>query len=154
MMITNRTLPCSMKAVVLEAPRKMTYRDIPIWPVESYGDPDMVLVKVAACGVCGSDFRYFAGENPWAMHTLGRHMDNPPNIVLGHEFAGQVEAVVDKKNVHLLGKRVAPICSKVCGMCSVCPSFHDHFSDNDPIREESFNGDKSSRLDEDLGRVE
>jgi len=120
MMITSEKIPETMQAVVLEGPRKLTYREIPVWPIESYGDPDMVLVKVAACGVCGSDLRYYAGENPWAQHTLGRHIDNPPNIVLGHEFAGEVVAVLSEKNAHLLGKRVAPICSKTCGVCSHC----------------------------------
>lgn len=109
-----------MQAIVLEKPNTLTCMDIPVWPVESYGDPDLVLVEVAACGVCGSDFRYYAGENPWAQHTLGRHMDNPPNIVLGHEFTGKVVAVVDEKNAHLLGKRVAPVCSKTCGECPDC----------------------------------
>jgi L-iditol 2-dehydrogenase len=121
-MITNGPVPSTMKAAVLEAPRKIALREIPVWPMEAYGDPDMVLVKVAACGVCGSDFRYYAGENPWAMHTLGRHADNPPNIVLGHELAGEVVAVLDEKNAPLLGKRVAPVCSKVCGTCSECRS--------------------------------
>jgi threonine dehydrogenase-like Zn-dependent dehydrogenase len=111
-----------MKAVVLEAPRRLALRDIPIWPIEAYGDPDMVLVKVAACGVCGSDTRYYGGENPWAMHTLGRHVDNPPGIVLGHEFAGEVVAVLDEKNARLLGRRIAPVCSKVCGTCPECVS--------------------------------
>ncbi|MCE5198695.1 MAG: alcohol dehydrogenase catalytic domain-containing protein [Armatimonadota bacterium] len=119
-MITKEQIPSTMQAVILEKPRTLTCREIPVWPVESYGDPDMVLIKVAACGVCGSDFRYYAGENPWAQHTLGRHMDNPPNIALGHEFAGEVVAVVSEKNAHLLGKRVAPICSKTCGMCPDC----------------------------------
>ncbi|MEN6520258.1 MAG: alcohol dehydrogenase catalytic domain-containing protein [Armatimonadota bacterium] len=119
-MITSNNIPSSMKAVVLEKPNTLTYREIPVWPVESYGDPDLVLVEVDSCGVCGSDFRYYAGENPWAQHTLGRHMDNPPNIVLGHEFAGKVVAVVDEKNAHLLGKRVSPVCSKTCGECSDC----------------------------------
>lgn len=119
-MITNGPIPSTMRAVVLEAPRRMVLRDIPVWPIGSYGDPDMVLVKVAACGVCGSDFRYYAGENPWSMHTLGRHVDNPPGIVLGHEFAGEVVAVLDEKNAGLLGKRVAPVCSKVCGRCPEC----------------------------------
>lgn len=91
-----------------------------MWPLESYGDPDMVLVKVEACGVCGSDFRYFAGENPWAQHTLGKFVPNPPNIVLGHEFAGTVVGVLSAHNEHLLGKQVAPICSKVCGACTEC----------------------------------
>ena len=121
-MLTNGPIPSTMKAAVLEAPRKLILHDIPVWPIEAYGDPDLVLVKVAACGVCGSDFRYYAGENPWAMHTLGRHVDNPPNIVLGHEFAGEVVAVLDEKNVGLLGRRVAPVCSKVCGTCPECRS--------------------------------
>lgn len=119
-MITKISVPPTMKAVVLESPRRMALREIPVWPIESYGDPDLVLVKVAACGVCGSDFRYFAGENPWAMHTLGRHVDNPPGIVLGHEYAGEVVAVLDEKNAGLLGRRVAPVCSKVCGTCPDC----------------------------------
>jgi threonine dehydrogenase-like Zn-dependent dehydrogenase len=121
-MITNQPLPSTMKAVVLEAPRRLVLRDIPVWPIEAYGDPDMVLVKVAACGICGSDYRYYAGENPWSMHTLGRPIDNPPGIVLGHEFAGEVVAVVDEKSAGLLGKRVAPVCSKVCGACPECLS--------------------------------
>jgi threonine dehydrogenase-like Zn-dependent dehydrogenase len=113
-----------MNAVVLESPCSIIYQKIPIWPIEDYGDPDLVLVKVAACGVCGSDFRYYAGENPWAQHTLGRHIENPPNIVLGHEFVGEVVAVLSKKNSHLLGKRVVPLCSKTCGVCSECRSGH------------------------------
>jgi threonine dehydrogenase-like Zn-dependent dehydrogenase len=116
------TVPCTMRAVVLEAPRKLSLREIPVPPIDSYGDLDMVLVKVAACGVCGSDFRYYAGENPWAQQTLGRRVDNPPNILLGHEFAGEVVAVASAKNERLLGKRVAPICSKPCGACPECRS--------------------------------
>lgn len=120
MLIKNQDIPKTIKAVVLEKPRTLTYRDIPMWPLESYNDPDLMLLKVAACGVCGSDFRYYAGENPWAQHTLGRHVDNPPNIVLGHEFTGEVVAVISEKNKHFLGKRVAPLCSKTCGTCTEC----------------------------------
>src|SRR5665647_554873 len=119
-MITKKTIPAAMTAVVLEAPRRLALREIPVWPIDSYGDPDLVLVRVEACGVCGSDFRYYAGENPWAMHTLGRHVENPPGIVLGHEYAGEVVAVADAKNEPLLGRRVAPVCSKVCGRCPDC----------------------------------
>jgi threonine dehydrogenase-like Zn-dependent dehydrogenase len=45
---------------------------------------------------------------------------NAPNIVLGHEYAGTVVAILDERNRHLLGKRVAPVCSKVCGACPDC----------------------------------
>ena len=120
------TLPETMKAVVLEGPKKLTVRSIPLWPLADYDDTDLVLVRVDACGICGSDLRYYLGENPWAQHTLGRHADNPPNIVLGHEFAGKVVAVLDAGNEHLLGKRVAPICSRVCGICRYCRTGREH----------------------------
>ena len=119
-MITSEALQRSFPAAVLEGPKTLRVQEIPAWPLASYGDPDLVLIKVAACGVCGSDFRYFLGENPWAQHTLGRFVANPPNIVLGHEYAGTVVAVLREENRRLLGKRVAPICSKVCGACEDC----------------------------------
>jgi len=119
-MITSEPIPDSFFAGVLEGPVRLRVRDIPQWNLEEFGDPDLVLIKVSACGVCGSDFRYYAGENPWAQHTLGRFMPNPPNIVLGHEYAGTVIAVQTEANRHLLGKRVAPVCSKTCGACEDC----------------------------------
>ena len=122
--------PERMEAVVLEGPGRLTVRGIPLWPLESYGDDDLVLVKVEACGVCGSDLRYYRGENPWAQHTLGRHVDNPPNIVLGHEFAGTVVAVLHERNRPLLGKRVAPLCSKTCGACRYCTSERENLCPN------------------------
>jgi len=129
-LITLEKIPPSMKAVVLEKPRTLACRQIPTWPLESYGDPDLVLVKVAACGVCGSDLRYYAGENPWAQHTLGRFIENPPNIVLGHEIAGDVVAVQDSKNARWLGKRVAVLCSKTCGVCPDCIGGRSHLCPN------------------------
>ncbi len=115
-----------MEAVVLEGPERLTLRRIPMWPLAEYGDPDLVLVRIEACGVCGSDLRYYRGENPWAQHTLGRHVANPPNIVLGHEYAGTVVAVLHTANEHLLGRRVAPICSRVCGVCRYCRTGREH----------------------------
>jgi len=119
-MFTVEPIPESFRAGVLEGPERFTVREIPQWNLADFNDPDLVLIKVAACGVCGSDFRYYAGENPWAQHTLGRFVPNPPNIVLGHEYAGTVVAVQTEANRHLLGKRVAPVCSKTCGACEDC----------------------------------
>jgi threonine dehydrogenase-like Zn-dependent dehydrogenase len=105
-----------MKAAVLVAPRRLEVRDIPRWTI----DPDMVLVRVKACGVCGSDLRYFDGENPWALHTLGRAVPNEPNIVLGHEFAGEVVEAGSSRFEHLVGKRVGALCFVTCGECAFC----------------------------------
>ena len=123
---TSGKLPEMMNAVVLERPGTLTLRKIPVWPIESYGDPDFVLIKVAACGVCGSDFRYYDGENPWAQATLGRYVENPSNIVLGHEVAGEVVAVLGSGNARLLGKRVAVLDWKSCGTCPQCRSEHSN----------------------------
>jgi hypothetical protein len=102
-MFTVEPIPESFRAGVLEGPERFTVREIPQWNLADFNDPDLVLIKVAACGVCGSDFRYYAGENPWAQHTLGRFVPNPPNIVLGHEYAGTVVAVQTEANRYLLG---------------------------------------------------
>jgi len=73
-----------VKALVLRSPEQLEIMDVPK-PKLSAGQ---VLIKVSKCGICGSDVRYFHGENPWAKQTLGRHVDNPPNIILGHERTG------------------------------------------------------------------
>ncbi|RYG31392.1 hypothetical protein EON81_22995 [bacterium] len=99
-MFAAEPLPSSMPAAVLEGPKRLTIREIPMWPLADYGDDDLVFVRVEAVGVCGSDFRYFLGENPWAQHTLGRFVPNPPNIVLGHEIAGTVVATLRDNMYH------------------------------------------------------
>ena len=106
-----------MKAVVLKSPKQLEYMDV---PRPKLAAENQVLIKVEACGICGSDLRYWAGENPWALHTLGKHVDNPPNIILGHEFAGVVEKVNSQKHEHLLGKRVGVQTFRVCGKCDFC----------------------------------
>ena len=94
-----------MKAAVLVEPRCLRVQSIP----EPVVGPGEALVEIAACGVCGSDLRYFEGENPWAKHTLGYEKPNPPNMVLGHEVAGTVA-----------GQRVALLSFRGCGRCEQC----------------------------------
>jgi threonine dehydrogenase-like Zn-dependent dehydrogenase len=128
--LPDKEIPDLMNAVVLRRPSKLEFTTIPVWPIESYEDPDLILVEVKACGVCGSDFRYFQGENPWAQHTAGKHVENPPNIVLGHEYAGEVVTILSNHNDSWLGKRVVPICSKVCGVCEMCRTGRAHLCEN------------------------
>ena len=106
-----------MKAVVLRGPRNLEYAEVPMPRMTA---KEHILVRVEACGVCGSDLRYWAGENPWAMHTIGHHVDNPPNIIMGHEYAGVVTAVNSATYEHLLGKRVGVQSYRVCGECALC----------------------------------
>jgi len=74
-------------------------------------DHDEVLIKIAACGICGSDLHMT--EDPV---TFGLK----PYDVLGHEFAGDVvrcgSAVTDLKP----GDRVAVAPMRGCGHCDSC----------------------------------
>ncbi len=65
-----------MKALVLEEYKKMAYKDV---PVPAIGDND-VLVRVRACGICGSDIHGFDG-------STGRRV---PPLIMGHEASGIV----------------------------------------------------------------
>jgi 2-desacetyl-2-hydroxyethyl bacteriochlorophyllide A dehydrogenase len=102
--------------MVLAAARDLRVEEIP----EFEPGADDVMVQSLACGVCGSDLRYYLGENPWAQHTLGRSVPNPPNIVPGHEFCGIVTEVGADVDRSWLGKRVAVMPFQVCGECAQC----------------------------------
>ena len=112
-----------MQAVVLKRPRELALMDIPR-PILT--EENHVLIEVKACGICGSDLRYWAGENPWALHTLGRHVDNPPNMVLGHEYSGVVVVVNAPHYEHLLGQRVGAQAFRTCGTCGLCTAGHEN----------------------------
>ncbi|HWR52807.1 MAG TPA: alcohol dehydrogenase catalytic domain-containing protein [Bryobacteraceae bacterium] len=108
-----------MKAVVLRKPRVLEYMEV---PAPKLTRAEEVLIEVKACGICGSDLRYWEGENPWALHTLGHHVDNPPNIIMGHEYAGVVVQVNSAGYEHLLGCPVGVQPYRVCGQCEFCRS--------------------------------
>ena len=104
----------TIRAAVLRGPFDLGLERIPRF----VPDRDQVMIEVAACGICGSDLRYYHGENPWALHTLGKSLPNPRNIVLGHEFAGRVVDAPDFPG--LAGKRVVVMSFKTCGECEQC----------------------------------
>jgi threonine dehydrogenase-like Zn-dependent dehydrogenase len=105
----------TMRAVVLRRPGELAVMDVPIPELL----PGQQLVRVSACGICGSDLRYLAGENPWARHTLGIDKPNPPDMVLGHEIGG--EATVNGARA-----RVACLAFRACGLCEDCRRGDEH----------------------------
>ena len=54
-------------------------------PIPSPGERE-VLVRVRACGICGSDLHLYRGADPWGGGAAGPRR-------LGHETAGVVSAV-------------------------------------------------------------
>jgi threonine dehydrogenase-like Zn-dependent dehydrogenase len=105
-----------MRALVLRAPGQIEVTEVP----KPAAGPGQVQVRVTACGICGSDVRYFHGENPWAKQTLGQSIPNPPNIILGHEFVGVVEEVFEAEHRGMVGQRVAVNTFITCGECEYC----------------------------------
>jgi L-iditol 2-dehydrogenase len=106
-------------AVVLEKPHKLKIRRI---PVPKMTGPS-VLVEMRACGICGSDIRYLVGENPWSLHTVGKNLPSPLNIVLGHEVSGIVR---DSGG----DRRVAVLAFKGCGKCRYCTTGRENLCES------------------------
>jgi len=75
--------------------------------------PGEVVVRVAACGVCGSDL-HFLKDIP---------LPTTP-ITLGHEPAGVVESVGDGVDGWAAGDRVAIHAGTGCGSCPACALGH------------------------------
>lgn len=114
--MSKYTIPDRMKAAILEAPFTIKLKSIPT-PKPRI---DEVLLKVAACGICGSDVRYFMGENPWSLHTLGVEEPIPQNTILGHEVSGLVVDAGSPEFEDMVGSRVGVIAFKSCGRCYYC----------------------------------
>jgi (R,R)-butanediol dehydrogenase / meso-butanediol dehydrogenase / diacetyl reductase len=69
------------------------------------------LVRVEACGICGSDLNVVAGLHPRAR----------PPLTLGHEFCGRVvEIRTSQPAIFEVGDRVAVYPLIPCGRCFVC----------------------------------
>jgi L-iditol 2-dehydrogenase len=63
--------------------------------------PDDVVVEVSACGICGSDLKFYEGHSPLPTP------DGKGPMILGHEFAGRVVAVGRAVSTLQEGDRVA-----------------------------------------------
>ncbi len=95
-----------MKALLLTEPGKLEIRDLDIPEFTA----DEVLVKVAACGICGSDIHGFDG-------STGRRI---PPLVMGHEAAGTVYAIGSAVSEFREGDRVTFDSTVSCGKCRFC----------------------------------
>jgi 2-desacetyl-2-hydroxyethyl bacteriochlorophyllide A dehydrogenase len=95
-----------MKAVQVDKPGEMRVIDAP----QPTPGPDDVLVKVGACGICGTDIHIIDGEFPPTVYP----------IVIGHEFGGEVVAVGENVSGIAPGDRVGVDPTLNCGACYYC----------------------------------
>jgi (R,R)-butanediol dehydrogenase / meso-butanediol dehydrogenase / diacetyl reductase len=106
-----------VQALRFHAARDLRIEDVPAPPAPGAGE---VLVRSAACGICGTDLHeYVAGPivTPVEPHPL-TGAQNPQ--ILGHEFAGEVVAVGPGVSRVRAGDRVAIMPLAYCGRCAYC----------------------------------
>jgi L-iditol 2-dehydrogenase len=81
--------------------------------------PGEVLIRIKACGVCGTDNALFVGEYP------ARYP-----VVIGHEFSGEIIEVGREVADFTVGDRVTVDPNRVCHRCGYCRSGNEHLCDN------------------------
>lgn len=101
-------LPKTSRAIVQEGPRRLVLRDLPLPEI----DADSALLRIEACGICGSDAEQYAGLLPV-----------PFPVVPGHEPLGVIAAIGDRAARRWsvdVGDRVAVEAPIPCGHCRAC----------------------------------
>jgi len=94
-----------MKALVVEGEKNLNYKNVPIPVIKD----NEVLVKVHACGICGSDI---PRAKDGGVHSYP--------IIIGHEFSGEIVKVgTTIKNI-AVGQRVTAAPLIPCGHCENC----------------------------------
>lgn len=98
-----------MKAAALKGSRTMEVVDLP----DADPGPGMVKLRVAYCGICGSDMHEYEADNP--PRALGFMQP-----VMGHEFSGQIVAVGDGVDDIQVGQFAVGNPGAGCGACRYC----------------------------------
>jgi threonine dehydrogenase-like Zn-dependent dehydrogenase len=100
--------PRTARAIVQTAPRRLELRELPIPDI----DADSALLRVEACGICGSDAEQYTGVIPVRMP-----------VIPGHEPLGIIERIGDRAAQRWgvnVGDRVAVEAPIPCGHCPAC----------------------------------
>lgn len=96
------------RVVVQEGPRRLALRELPLPDI----DDDSALLRVEACGICGSDVEQYAGVLPIRFP-----------VVPGHEPLGIIERIGDRAAARWgvdVGDRVAVEAPIPCSRCRTC----------------------------------
>jgi L-iditol 2-dehydrogenase len=105
-----------MKSLLLSAYNHLEIADLPLPEIGR----DEVLIRVEACGICGSDVHGYDGSS-------GRRI---PPIVMGHEAAGTIVATGSDVRGYAKGDRVTFDSTVYCGACAYCARGEVNLCDN------------------------
>lgn len=114
-------LPATSFAMVLTANRQLEPMDIAIPDI----DEDSAILKLEACGICGSDHEQFEGL-----------LRTPTPVVPGHEPLGVIAKIGDRAAARWgvdVGDRVAVETMLACRHCATCRSGSYHLCDDRKI---------------------
>src|SRR3989304_1945479 len=120
----SKGIPEEMLAVVAYGPKdyKLEKRKTP------RAGQDEVVVKVAACGVCGSDIHAFHGApSYWGKEKMAAWMEAP--VTPGHELFGEVVEIgagAAEKHGVKIGDRVIAEQIIPCNQCRYCAAGDYH----------------------------
>lgn len=105
-----------MKALLLKQYMEMEWVDMPKPAIQ----PDEVLIRVKACGICGSDIHGLDGSTERRI----------PPLVMGHEAAGVVAEIGSEVKDIRQGDRVTFDSTVYCGQCFYCRRGRVNLCDN------------------------
>jgi len=105
-----------MKALLLTAPSKLELVDFP----EPAPAADEVVVRIRACGICGSDIHGWDG-------STGRRRTP---LIMGHEASGEIVATGPQVKTWRAGDRVTFDSTISCGTCRFCTSGQINLCEN------------------------
>ncbi len=111
-------MPRTSLAMVQTAPRTLEARDLPIPEI----DDDSALLRIEACGICGSDYEQFEGV-----------LRTPMPVIPGHEPLGIIERIGDRAAQRWgvdVGDRVAVETMLSCRFCPPCLEGRYHLCNN------------------------
>ena len=109
-----------MRAAIIDTPRKIQVGNIP----DPTPKPDELVIRVGACGICGTDLHVVDGDSPLVRYP----------IVPGHEFAGEVvamgrnvpQSIGGRETKLTVGARVAVEPNIYCRYCEFCRTGHEN----------------------------
>ncbi|WP_076344686.1 alcohol dehydrogenase catalytic domain-containing protein [Alicyclobacillus vulcanalis] len=103
-----------MRALVFDPEAGLRVADVP----QPQPAPGEILVRVEACGICGSDRQLVRGE--------GAPLGTSYPVVLGHEIAGRVAALGEGVSGFAPGEAVVVHPFVPCGQCAACARGEEH----------------------------
>lgn len=111
-----------MKAAVRQQ-GNMVVMDIPV----PEPGPDMVQVKIAYCGICGSELHSIDPEYTSRRPAFPAPPPGAPPRAMGHEASGVISKVGSNIKDYKVGQRVAMNFRSYCGSCYYCRNKMEHY---------------------------